>query len=132
MDHTDRGLLTTMIIIGVIIIILLLTRGSIGTAYTSYNYRAGNGLTASAVPFDDTGYINLNTQPTYYSGSTSVRALSRPSTTAGTRTTTYYTYSSAPSTTYTYPGTTTYYSDGCAAGYVYSETTGAPCYQAMN
>jgi hypothetical protein len=123
MDHHDRGLITIMCVIGIIIIILLLTRN---TGTLAYRY-SGNGLTASALQFDD---FSVNQQPSYGTtygtigtGYSSGRALSGSSSGRTTTTTTTY---------YNYPQTqNVYYSEGCAPGYLYSETTGQPCYQAQ-
>ncbi len=98
-DSTNRGLLTVMIIIGIIIIILFFTRG-IGTspvAYTGTNYYA-----ASAVPFSGTtttpvvmngGYYPVvvkRTIPINYHPSTNSNTTY--TTSDGTQMTTTYTY----------------------------------------
>lgn len=101
-DSTNRGLITIMIVIGIIIIILFFTKG-VGTGPVAYT--GGNYYAASAVPFSNTttttapvvlngGYYPVvvkRTIPISYRPS-STNSNTTYTTSDGTQMTTTYTY----------------------------------------
>lgn len=132
--NENRGLITTMIIIGVVIVILLIAPGY---RPSTYAYRGGNVLTASTVSIDP--YIQQSSRSHvsstgYY---TIERNIPRTSTytysyPAPTTTYTTYSYPQPQSYTYSYPqqqyqNQGGYFSDGCSITSAYSITTGQLC-----
>ncbi len=114
-QQSNRGLITLMIIIGIVIIILLAR--PIAAGRYSYN---SNFLTASTVPI---GYNNPNIVYTNTPSFPTVeiqKSYGHPITV----------YQDYPQTTYQYTTsypTTNYYPEGCTAYTTYSATTGWPC-----
>lgn len=119
MDTTDRGILTTAIIIGIIIIILLIARPISGTR-TGYNYTYSNGLAASALPFEDTRQVATGGMVGTYTVTRS-RTPVQQTVTPGTSTTTTY-------TTYEQSYDSYYYGDGCTTVHVSDGSLQTVCY----
>ncbi len=123
--HNNRPLIVTMIIIGIIIIILLLSPRYGYNRAVQYGYGNTNMFAASAVPF--TNNYTYTTTRTNVPGTYSiVRTYPQPKSYSYTSytTPTYYSY---PQTTYQpYPGETVF-PDGCTMTSPYSTTTGEPC-----